>query len=130
MSHPLRRAVSASFVLLFCSALIAAFSTRASASSGSEAKKRGATVFHTRGCEKCHAILGIGGDRAPDLATVGHRRSAGQIKTQIMNGGHGMPPFGEVLSKDDVKDLVAFLTSCRGESAPGCRQWMPAETAQ
>ena len=130
MSYPLRRAVSASFFFLFCSALIAVLSTRASASSGSEAKERGGTAFHTRGCEKCHAILGVGGDRAPDLATVGHRRSAGQIKRQIINGGHGMPPFGAVLSKDEIKDLVAFLSSCRSESAPGCRQWMPAETAQ
>ena len=29
---------------------------------------------------------------------------AGQIKTQILKGGHGMPPFGNVLSKDEVKD--------------------------
>lgn len=130
MSHPLRGAVSASFVLLFCSVFIAALSTRVSASSGSEAKERGATVFHTRGCEKCHAILGIGGDRAPDLGTVGQRRSAGQIKAQIINGGHGMPPFGGVLPRDEVKELVEFLTSCKTDTAPGCRQWMPAEATQ
>jgi len=86
-------------------------------------------VFHTRGCERCHAIQGVGGDRAPDLATVGKRRTASQIKTQVISGGHGMPPFGEVLSKDEVKDVVKFLSSCRTKDAPGCRQWMPAETA-
>src|SRR5271156_1467285 len=131
MSYPLRRAVSASFALLFCSAFIAALATRASASpSGSEARERGAAVFQTRGCEKCHAILGVGGDRAPDLATVGQRRPAGQIKTQIIKGGHGMPPFGNVLSKDEVKDVLVFLTSCKTDTAPGCRQWMKPETFQ
>jgi mono/diheme cytochrome c family protein len=99
-------------------------------SSNAGARERGATVFETRGCERCHAILGVGGDRAPDLATVGERRSASQIKTQVMNGGHGMPPFGSILSKDEVKDVVTFLSSCRTKDAPGCRQWMPAETAQ
>ena len=46
---------------------------------------------------------------------------------QVVNGGHGMPPFGKVLSKDEVKELVVFLTSCKTEEAPGCRQWMPPE---
>jgi hypothetical protein len=40
-----------------------------------------------------------------------------------------MPPFGSILSKDEVKDLVIFLTSCRTETAPGCRQWMPQPEA-
>jgi mono/diheme cytochrome c family protein len=131
MTSPLRRALSACFLLLVFSALMAVLTDLAVASSSSgDARERGATVFHTRGCERCHSILGVGGDRAPDLATVGKRRSASQIKTQVMNGGHGMPPFGDVLSKDEVKDVVAFLSSCRTKDAPGCRQWMPAETAQ
>lgn len=93
-------------------------------------RQRGATVFQTKGCERCHAILGTGGDRAPDLAGVGSRKTASQIRMQVVNGGHGMPPFGKVLSKDEVKDVVVFLTSCRTESAPGCRQWMQPETEQ
>ena len=130
MSSQLRRAVSATFVFLFCSAFIGVLATQASASSASEERERGAVVFHTRGCEKCHAILGAGGDRAPDLGTIGRRKSAVQIKTQVISGGHGMPPFGDVLSKDEVKDVVTFLTSCRSENSPGCRKWMAAETSE
>jgi len=104
---------------------------RAAASpSNEEARQRGAAVFQSKGCERCHSILGIGGDRAPDLAIVGQRRSASQIKKQVLNGGHGMPPFGKVLSKNDVKDVVTFLTSCREADAPGCRQWMQPEQQQ
>jgi mono/diheme cytochrome c family protein len=121
--------VSVCCFLLFV--LVALLMNRAAASpSNTDELQRGAAVFQSKGCERCHAILGEGGDRAPDLATVGQRRSPGQIKTQIINGGHGMPPFGNVLSKDEVKDVVKFLTSCRTKDAPGCRQWMAAETAQ
>lgn len=34
-----------------------------------------------------------------------------------------MPPFGRVLTRDEVGDLVTFLTSCRTDAAPGCRSW-------
>ena len=98
--------------------------------SSDEGRQRGAVAFHTKGCEQCHRIAGVGGDRAPDLGSVGQRRGASQIKVQILKGGHGMPPFERVLTKDEVKDLVVFLTSCRADTAPGCRQWMPSESPQ
>jgi len=98
--------------------------------SSEEARERGAVAFHTKGCEQCHSIAGVGGDRAPDLGSVGQRRGASQIKVQILKGGHGMPPFESVLTKDEVKDLVVFLTSCRADAASGCRQWMPPQTPQ
>jgi hypothetical protein len=41
-----------------------------------------------------------------------------------------MPPFGNVLSKEEVKDLVAFLTTCRTDAALGCRQLIPADAPQ
>lgn len=91
---------------------------------------RGAVDFHTKGCERCHRITGVGGDRAPDLGSVGLRRNAHQIKLQILNGGHGMPPFGDVLSKKEVDDLVSFLTSCRTDTPPGCRELIPAQPSQ
>ena len=74
---------------------------------------------------RCHSITGVGGVRAPDLGNVALRRDARRIKDQIMKGGHGMPPFGKVLKKDQVNDLVQFLTSCETKRAPGCRKWMP-----
>lgn len=68
-------------------------------------------------------VTGIGGDRGPDLSEVGQRRSARQIRDQIARGGHGMPPFKDVITKKDIKDLAAFLTTCRTATSPGCRQW-------
>ena len=120
------RAACVSTILLSFIALVAVEANTAYAVSA-DARHRGATVFQTKGCERCHSILGIGGDRAPDLGRVGQRKTATQIRTQIVIGGHGMPPFGKVLSKDDVKDVVVFLASCKSEAAPGCRQWMQPE---
>lgn len=74
---------------------------------------------------RCHSITGVGGVRAPDLGDVGSWLAAGRIKNQIIKGGQRMPPFGKVLKKDEVNDLVEFLRSCQTKTAPGCRQWMP-----
>jgi mono/diheme cytochrome c family protein len=98
--------------------------------STADASERGANVFQTHGCVRCHSITGVGGDRAPDLGAVGQRLGTRQIKTQILRGGHGMPPFEGILGKDEVKDLVTFLAECRTTAAPGCRQWMPAQPPQ
>lgn len=131
MTNPFRRAASACFALFAFLAIVLAFANRPVVyASNPDARERGAVVFRTKGCERCHAITGVGGDRAPDLGSVGQRRSSGQIKTQILKGGHGMPPFGNVLSKNEVKALAAFLTTCRTDTAPGCRQLIPADARQ
>lgn len=54
-----------------------------------------------------------GGTKGPDLSGVGRLLSKNQIRTQILHGVHQMPPFGEVLRKSEVDDLVAYLHSCR-----------------
>jgi cytochrome c1 len=41
-----------------------------------------------------------------------------------------MPPFANVLTKDEVKDVVAFLASCRTDTAPGCRRWTASQPSQ
>ncbi|MGA7315886.1 MAG: cytochrome c [Silvibacterium sp.] len=131
MTSSLRRAVSVCIALIASTIAITAVVNRPAAyASNTDVPERGAMVFQAKGCERCHAITGVGGDRAPDLGSVGQRRGANQIKTQIIKGGHGMPPFGNVLSKDEVKDLVAFLTSCRTDTAPGCRRWIPPQPPQ
>jgi len=97
----------------------------------SPARERGATAFQNSGCPRCHSITGVGGTRGPDLGAVSRRRTPAQIRRQILHGGHGMPPFGRVLSLRDVDDLVEFLSGCRSEKAPGCRTWStpPAKPA-
>lgn len=131
MISPYRRAASAYLILSGCSiALLLVLNHPAAFASSADSRDRGANLFHTKGCERCHSVTGVGGDRAPDLGSVGRRRAASQIKAQILKGGHGMPPFQNVLTKNEVKDLVAFLSSCRTDSAPGCRQWTSAKSPQ
>jgi mono/diheme cytochrome c family protein len=130
MMSGFRHALGACGVFLGCSIALLISANRPAHASNSSARDRGAHVFHTSGCERCHSITGVGGDRAPDLSSVGQRRNSGQIRKQILNGGKGMPPFKTVLTKSEVKDLVVFLTSCRTDSAPGCREWTAAQPAQ
>jgi mono/diheme cytochrome c family protein len=126
MTHHPRGLLLLFFVLAGGLLFLAADRRSAYASSASD-REHGALVFHKSGCEQCHSITGVGGDRAPDLGSVGQRRDPASIKAQILKGGHGMPPFAKVLSKEEVKALVAFLAACRSDAAPGCRQWMPPQ---
>jgi len=73
----------------------------------------GAVTFHDKGCEHCHGVDGIGTDRGPDLSTVGKRWKKDRIEKQIREGGGGMPPFGDALQQDEVKDLVDYLSAKR-----------------
>jgi mono/diheme cytochrome c family protein len=83
----------------------------------SAAKRRGATVFADNGCQQCHTIRHDGGGtKGPELSGVGRRLSKNRIRTQILQGGHQMPPFAGVLQKSEVDDLVAYLHSCRDKS--------------
>lgn len=74
-----------------------------------ESKKAGAALFHERGCEHCHGANGTGGERGPDLSTVGKRLKKEQIEHQIRDGGAMMPAFGDAFQPDEIKDLVDFL---------------------
>jgi ubiquinol-cytochrome c reductase cytochrome b subunit len=80
--------------------------------------RRGAQLFHDRGCENCHAVSGLGGHRGPDLTTVGDRLTNDAMIIRIMNGGTNMPPFAATLAPDELNALVAFLHS-RVAPSPG-----------
>jgi ubiquinol-cytochrome c reductase cytochrome b subunit len=71
----------------------------------------GAQLFHTRGCENCHAVAGYGGHRGPDLSTVGDRMTKEQITLRILNGAYNMPAFASSLKPEQVRALVTFLES-------------------
>jgi ubiquinol-cytochrome c reductase cytochrome b subunit len=74
---------------------------------------RGARLFHERGCEFCHEVSGLGGDRGPDLTSVGSRMTADQIAGRITNGSPNMPAYGRTLNPEEVEALVAFLSTRR-----------------
>jgi mono/diheme cytochrome c family protein len=80
-------------------------------------KQDGAALFVDNGCQHCHAIHRNGGDKGPDLSGIGRKLNKTQIRTQILQGGRQMPPFGEILKESEVDDLVAYLHSCRDKQS-------------
>ncbi len=78
-----------------------------------QTRAAGAAAFHDKGCEHCHGVDGVGTDRGPDLSTIGKRWHKDRIERQIREGGGGMPPFGDALQPDEVKDLVDYLSAKR-----------------
>ena len=82
-------------------------------SAAPDAKTRGAELFATKGCVFCHGKEGVGGGRGPDLQLVRKRKTADEMTKQIHEGGKGMPPFAEVLTEPEIKDLVEYLRAKR-----------------
>ena len=100
----------------FLAASSLAFSGLTFASSRSQ-RAHGAQVFADTGCEHCHSIRNVGGHRGPDLSGVGRRKSKAELQHQIVFGDKVMPAFGDDLEPNDLKDLVAYLKSCRQKPA-------------
>lgn len=90
-------------------------------SSGNPAPK-GAKTFAESGCPQCHTIQHSGGTKGPDLSAVGSRLNEDQIRTQITKGGKQMPAFGKVLEPSEIDDLVAYLSSLKGDQKSDGKQ--------
>jgi ubiquinol-cytochrome c reductase cytochrome b subunit len=99
-------------VLQSIAVLVLAFSSFALASSRSQ-RARGAAVFSESGCQHCHTIGNVGGHKGPDLSGVGRRKSKAAMRQQIVFGSKVMPAFGDDLAPGELKDLIAYLKSCR-----------------
>jgi ubiquinol-cytochrome c reductase cytochrome b subunit len=77
---------------------------------------RGAQLFESESCSKCHTIAGTGGQRGPDLTMVGRRLDTDELTWRIANGGNNMPAFGAALQSDELDALVAFLAQLKSGS--------------
>jgi ubiquinol-cytochrome c reductase cytochrome b subunit len=55
-------------------------------------------------------VHGIGGERGPDLTDVADRMSPDQITARITNGSPNMPAYVRVLSPEETRAIVAFLS--------------------
>lgn len=94
---------------------------------------RGKALFWNTnpGCFLCHSIDGSGGTRAPDLTEVASRAgqrvpglSAEEYLPQKIKAGMTyqytvpqyspiMPPFGQVLTEEQIGDIIAYLVGPR-----------------
>ncbi len=84
------------------------------ASHKSAMQQQGAALFGEKGCSHCHGASGFGGsDSGPDLSQVRKELKPAEIAQQIHDGGNNMPPFGDVLSGDQIAALVEYLHSKR-----------------
>gem|GEM_PF-904509 len=110
------RTIPAVCSLVFVGALVCSLPqhvTPAVEASSPKPRDLGAALFHEKGCEHCHGADGRGGERGPDLSTIGKRWKKPQIEHQIHDGGANMPAFGEALQPDEIKDLVEYLHTKR-----------------
>ena len=81
----------------------------------------GAAVFQNKNCRNCHALGGGGGERGPDLTTVGARLTRPQLIDQVSNGtpgGGNMPAYGKHVSPAEMNALAEFLVSLRPPGRP------------
>jgi ubiquinol-cytochrome c reductase cytochrome b subunit len=82
---------------------------------------QGALVFQNKNCRNCHALGGSGGQRGPDLSTVGVRLTDEQLIDQVSNGtpgGGNMPAYGKQIKPAEMSALVDFLVSLRPPGQP------------
>jgi mono/diheme cytochrome c family protein len=96
-------------LLLLCTLILT--NTAAQASSRTQ-REHGSELFKANGCVHCHTINKVGGNKGPDLSGVGRTATPAAIRKQIVEGGKGMPPFGEILQPKELEDLIAYLRSC------------------
>jgi cbb3-type cytochrome c oxidase subunit III len=96
----------------------------------------GAHTFVQFACAQCHGFQGRGGvdPAVPALATAGQSLTVAQL-TQIINHGLGasadpkqpyMPVWGEVISKTQVSNLVAYIRA----GLPAVADTQPATVPQ
>jgi ubiquinol-cytochrome c reductase cytochrome b subunit len=69
----------------------------------------GAQLFHERGCQYCHQVLGRGGQYGPDLTRVARRLAPGDITVRIVQGYGDMPAYRDVLDGAELERLLSFL---------------------
>ena len=81
--------------------------------------KRGIELFNTMGCLYCHKINDHGGIRGPGLTDVEKRLTKNEMVIRIVNGATNMPAYGGTLSKDQLSDIIDFLSQKDKSGAGG-----------
>ena len=74
-----------------------------------EQVKRGATLY-SKNCAACHGVRMKGPEWAIDLTTFPKDERARFIDS-VTNGKNTMPPWGDVLSRDDIAALWSYVVT-------------------
>lgn len=69
----------------------------------------GARLFHAKGCQYCHAVLGRGGAWGPDLTHVYDRMGTSTVTDRILNGLGEMPAYRQKVTAEELRALLSFL---------------------
>jgi nitric oxide reductase subunit C len=87
---------------------------------------KGRTVFESKGCVECHAVLGVGGALGPDLSKIGLDRSFLQVAGLLWSHSPKMIEMMEErgiqrpgFTPDEMAELVTYLFSLRYLDEPG-----------
>ena len=93
---------------------------KATSQTGSSAPASpGRQFYEAQGCDSCHAIGGKGGNAGPSLTDVGRTLPREQIAQTVQSIRAGksssMPPFPAETTDQQIKDLIDYLFSLKGE---------------
>ncbi|HEX7289544.1 MAG TPA: cytochrome c, partial [Conexibacter sp.] len=75
----------------------------------------GKEVFASSGCGSCHTLAdaGASGQVGPNLDDL--RPDFATVRSQVENGGGGMPAFGGDLSSDEIDAVARFVSENAGQ---------------
>jgi mono/diheme cytochrome c family protein len=110
----LRRALCAKAVLPACCAVSIVLASPSALAQNTnsfppEQVKRGAALYTTN-CESCHGVKMEGPPWAIDLRTFPRDQSARFIDS-VIHGVRNMPPWGDVLKRDEIEALWAYVVA-------------------
>jgi mono/diheme cytochrome c family protein len=84
------------------------------AASGQPSAAAGQQVFVQK-CMQCHSVnkdqVLLGPSLWGEMTKSPHKKTAAQIRVIIKNGKGKMPPWGTMLSEQDIDNVLAYLHS-------------------
>lgn len=124
--HVIARGHLAPALLIFCAWIGATGCARQAPAAEQAAAPDGAQLFQ-RACARCHAADGSGGlpmasngPRPIDLRNPAWQASRTDVEltAAIRDGRGAMPPFGDVLTPEEITALARHIRNLRGQAEP------------